>query len=144
MILVDANIILYAEDSLSEYHLAAREWWDAQLSGVDPVGLCWPVLSAFIRISTNSRLHQRPLTTQEATVRVQSWLDQPCVHIVEAGPDHWRFFRPLLDQVRATGNLVSDAHLAALSLEAGAVVCSTDRDFAMFPKVKWMNPLVSP
>ncbi|MDX2226390.1 MAG: TA system VapC family ribonuclease toxin [Verrucomicrobiae bacterium] len=143
MILVDANIILYAEDSLSENHEAAREWWDAQLSGVNPVGLCWPVLSAFMRISTNPRLHQRPLTTKEATRRIGSWLDQPCVQVIEAGPDHWRYFRALLEQVNATGNLVSDAHLAALSQEVGGVVCSTDRDFAMFPKIKWKNPLSS-
>lgn len=62
MILVDANILLYAEDSLSEHHEAARNWWDEQLSGTDPVGLCWPVLTAFIRIATNARLQQRPLT----------------------------------------------------------------------------------
>ena len=78
MILVDANLLLYAEDTLSEYHEMARSWWDKQLSGSAPVCLCWPVLTAFIRIGTNVRLHQRPLTMKEAIERVQSWLDQPC------------------------------------------------------------------
>ncbi len=82
MILVDANILLYAEDSLSVHHEAARAWWDAQLSGSSPVCLCGPVLTAFIRISTNARLHQRPLTLKEAVDRVQSWIEQPCVRII--------------------------------------------------------------
>lgn len=141
MILVDANIILYAEDSLSTHHDQARKWWDAQLSGVEPVGLSWPVLNAFIRIATNQRLHHRPLTTREATRKVESWMDQPCVRIIEAGPDHWKYFRAMLDRVNATGNLVTDAHLAALSLEVGAVIHSTDRDFSMFPGIKWKNPI---
>lgn len=83
MILVDANLLLYAEDSLAEHHAAARTWWDAQLSGSDAVGLCWPVLNAFIRIATNARLHQRPLTLKEATERVQSWFDQSCVRLLQ-------------------------------------------------------------
>ena len=82
MILVDANILLYAEDSLSEHHHAARKWWDKQLSSSDPVALCWPVLTAFVRIVTNVRLHKRPLTLREGIERVQSWLEQPCIRIL--------------------------------------------------------------
>src|SRR6185369_12543729 len=77
VILVDADLLLYAEDSLSEQHPIARDWWDEQLSGAAPVCLCWPVLKAFIRIGTNPRLHQRPLTLKEACERVQSWFEQP-------------------------------------------------------------------
>jgi predicted nucleic acid-binding protein len=77
VILVDANLLLYAEDSLSEHHEAARDWWDAQLSESSPVCLCWPVLVAFIRIGTNARLHQRPLTLKEGCERIQSWFAQP-------------------------------------------------------------------
>jgi uncharacterized protein len=143
MILVDANILLYAEDSLSERHEAAREWWDRQLSGTEPVGLCWPVLTAFIRIGTNSRLHHRPLTLKEGIDRVQSWLDQPCVRLLAPTEDHWRLFQKMLSAGNATGNLVSDARLAALALEHNCELRSTDADFARFPGLKWSNPLAS-
>lgn len=141
MILVDANILLYAEDSLSEHHEAARNWWDEQLSGTDPVGLCWPVLTAFIRIATNARLHQRPLTLREAIERVQSWLDQPCVRVLECTDQHWPLFQQMLRSGNATANLVSDAHLAALAIEHNGVLCSTDTDFARFRGLKWKNPI---
>lgn len=141
MILVDANLLLYAEDSLSEHHQAAREWWDAQLSGSDPVGLCWPVLNAFIRIGTNARLHQRPLTLKEATERVQSWLDQPCVRLLQPTDHHWEIFQQMLKAGNAVGNLVSDAHLAALAKEHNCVLYSTDADFSRFRGLKWKNPI---
>ena len=141
MILVDANLLLYAEDSLSAQHVAAREWWDAQLSGVEPVALCWPVLTAFIRIGTNVRLHRRPLTLKEATERVQSWLDQPCVSIIQPTEQHWVMLQKMLRGGNATANLVSDAHLAALALEHNCALQSSDADFARFPGLKWRNPL---
>jgi uncharacterized protein len=141
MILVDANVILYAEDSLSVHHRRAVEWWDEQLSGSSPVGLCWPVLTAFLRISTNRRLHRRPLTITEAADKVDSWLGQPCVRIVEAGPSHWQIFRRLLEGTNATANLVSDAHLAALAIGYEAVLCSSDQDFARFAGLRWIDPL---
>jgi len=141
MILGDANLLLYAEDSLSEHHKAARIWWDAQLSGSEPVGLCWPVLNAFIRISTNARLHQRPLTLKEATERVQSWLDQSCVRLVQPTDQHWTFFQQMLRSGNAVGNLVSDAHLAALAVEHNCVLQSTDADFSRFRGLKWKNPI---
>ena len=141
MILVDANILLYAEDSLSAQHAAAREWWDARLSGAEPVALCWPVLTAFIRIGTNVRLHRRPLSLKEATERVQSWLDQPCVQLIQPTEQHWALLQKMLRGGNATGNLVSDAHLAALALEHNCVLHSSDADFARFPGLKWKNPL---
>ncbi len=141
MILVDANLLLYAEDSLSVHHLAARTWWDEQLSGTEPLGLCWPVVTAFIRIATNSRLHQRPLTLDEACDRVQSWFEQPCVRMLHPGEHHWRFFQQMLRGGNATGNLVTDAHLAAVALEHNCELCSTDGDFARFPGLNWRNPL---
>lgn len=141
MILVDANLLLYAEDSLSEHHEAARTWWDGQLSGSEPVGLCWPVLNAFIRIGTNPRLHQRPLMLKEVIERVQSWLDQPCVRILQPTDQHWRIFQQMLQSGKAVGNLVSDAHLAALAAEHNAVLYSTDADFSRFRGLKWRNPL---
>jgi len=141
MILVDANLLLYAEDSLAEHHEAARTWWDAQLSGSGPVGLCWPVLIAFIRIATNPRLHQRPLTLKEVTDRVQSWFNQSCVRIIRPTDEHWTIFQQMLRSGNAAGNLVTDAHLAALAVEHNCVLHSTDADFSRFRGLKWKNPL---
>ena len=143
MILVDANLLLYAEDSLSEHHEAARAWWDKRLSGSRLVCLCWPVVTAFIRVGTNARLHQRPLTLKEAMERVQSWLDQPCVRIIQTSDLHWAIFQRMLREADATANLVSDAHLAALAVEHNCELQSTDRDFARFPGLKWTNPITS-
>jgi toxin-antitoxin system PIN domain toxin len=141
MILVDANLLLYAEDSLSEHHQAARTWWDAQLSGAEPVCLCWPVVTAFIRIGTNVRLHRRPLTLGEAVERVQSWFDQPCVRIIYPGEQHWAIFQVMLRDGKAIGSLVSDAHLAAMAVEHNCILQSTDADFARFKGLKWNNPI---
>ena len=141
MILVDANILLYAEDALSPLHEKARSWWDAQLSGESPVCLCWTVISAYIRISTNRRVFETPLSIEEAVARVQSWMNQPCVRIIEATNRHWIVFREMLVHGKASANLVTDAHLAALAMEHGCTLCSTDADFSRFPKLKWKNPL---
>lgn len=141
MILVDANILLYAEDSLSEHHERARDWWDKQLSGSEAIALCWPTLTTFIRIGTNARLHQRPLTLKEAIERVQSWIDQPCTRIIQSTDQHWDLFQQMLRAGNATANLVSDAHLAALAFEHNCVLHSTDTDFARFRGLKWKNPI---
>jgi len=141
MILVDANLLIYAEDSLSEYHPAAQTWWDVQLSGAEPVCLCWPVVKAFIRIGTNPRASRSPLTLNEAVERVQSWLEQPCVKIIQPTEQHWTIFQQMLRSGRATANLVTDAHLAALAVEHNCVLQSTDRDFARFRGLKWKNPI---
>ena len=141
MILVDVNILLYAEDSESHLHRQADAWWGAELSRPSPVCLSWSVLSGFLRIATNRRILHRPLSLEEAIGRVQRWLDQPCVRIVQPTEKHWQFFREMLTTGKATANLVTDAHLAALALEHGCELCSTDADFARFPKLAWRNPL---
>ncbi len=141
MILVDANVLLYAEDQLSAHHERAREWWDAQLSSVSPVCLCWPVLNAFIRIGTNPRVFEHPLSLDQALCRVQSWLDQPCTRIIHPTDRHWTVFQRMLIEGQAVANLVPDAHLAALAAEHGCDLISTDKDFSRFPGIKWKNPL---
>jgi toxin-antitoxin system PIN domain toxin len=141
MILVDSNLLLYAQDSLSQHHDQARRWWDERLSGSDTVCLCWPVLTTFVRIGTNARLHQRPLTIREMSEIIDSWLDQPCVRLIVPGDSHWQIYRRILRSGQATGNLTMDAHLAALAIEHGCRLCSTDADFARFANVKWENPL---
>lgn len=141
MILVDVNLLLYAADELSEFHIAARKWLETQLSNSEPVGFSWPVLNGFIRISTNVRLHPRVMPLNQAVERVQSWLDQPCVRILQPTEEHWKIFQQMLIAGRATANLVSDAHLAALAIEYNCILCSTDSDFARFRGLKWKNPI---
>ena len=141
MILVDANILLYSEDQRSAPHVAAREWWDAQLSGASPVCLCWTVLDAFIRIGTNPRVFEHPISLDQAIARIQSWLDQPCTRIVQPIERHWTVFQKLLRVGQAVANLVPDAHLAALAVEHGCDLISTDSDFSRFPGIRWRNPL---
>ena len=141
MILVDANLLLYAEDQLSPQHAHARAWWDAQLSGDSPVCLCWTVLGAFIRIGTNPRVFDQPLSLDHAVSRIQSWIDQPCTRIVSPTQRHWVVFQKLLCEGQAVANLVTDAHLAALAVEHGCELNSTDSDFSRFPAVRWRNPL---
>jgi len=141
VILVDANILLYAEDSLQPRHQQARAWWDGQLSGSGVVCLCWTVLSAFIRIGTNPRVFEHPLSLEQALARVQSWLDQPCTRVVRPTERYWTVFKQMLTDGQAVANLVTDAYLAALAIEHGCELASTDSDFARFPKLKWRNPL---
>jgi uncharacterized protein len=141
VILVDANILLYAEDRLSAQHAEAREWWDTQLSGSSPVCLCWIVIGAFVRIATNSRVFENPLGVAQAVKRVRSWLDQPCTRVIEPTNRHWVVFQQMLVDGQALGNLVTDAYLAALAIQHGCKLMSTDADFARFPLVSWTNPL---
>jgi len=141
VILVDANLILYAEDQLSPHHEAAREWWDAQLSGASPVCLCWTVLCAFIRIGTSPRVFEHPLSLGQAISRVQGWLDQPCARIVYPTERHWAVLQQLLVGGQAVANLVTDAHVAALAIEHGCELMSTDADFSRFSTLKWKNPI---
>ncbi|KQC14782.1 MAG: twitching motility protein PilT, partial [Methanosaeta sp. SDB] len=125
----------------SPCNAAARLWWDEQLSGASPVCLCWTVITAFIRVSTNPRVFQRPLSLEEALSRVQSWLDQPCVRIARPTERHWAVFQKMVREGQAVANLVTDAHLAALAVEHGCELASTDSDFARFPVLRWINPL---
>lgn len=140
MILVDANILLYAEDSSSEHHDRARLWWDGMLSGEEPVNLCWAVLLAFIRIATNKKVFETPLTLKEAISRVQSWMDQPCVRLVQPTSRHWELFQKLAIQGQTQANLITDVHLAALAIEHNCILYSTDADFSRFSGLKWKNP----
>jgi toxin-antitoxin system PIN domain toxin len=143
VILVDANILLYAEHSLSPWHAETRTWWDEQLSGSSPVCLCWTVISAFIRIGTNARVFAQPLSLNEAINRVQSWIDHPCTRLIYPTQWHWEVFRQMLTQGHALWKLVTDAYLAALAVAHGCELYSTDTDFSRFPQLQWRNPLHS-
>ena len=142
MILVDANILLYAEYAESPFHARAREWWDGRLSEDEPIGLCWTVLNAYLRIGTNRRTFESCMSVEDAAKRIDSWLAQPCVRLIHATDRHWEVFKQLLVQGQALANLCTDAHLAALAIEHGSMLYSTDSDFSRFPGLKWKNPLL--
>jgi toxin-antitoxin system PIN domain toxin len=141
VILVDANLLLYATISDFEQHAAARAWLDARLNAPARVGLPWPTLLAFLRIGTNPRIFPRPMAMSEAWQRVRVWLDLPTVWIPEPTDRHRELLDAFLTGTAAAAKLVSDAHLAAIAVGHGLVLCSTDGDFARFAPLRWENPI---
>jgi toxin-antitoxin system PIN domain toxin len=139
--LPDVNLFLYAYDSRSPRHEAAREWVEQTLSGAETVGLSWIVLLAFIRLSTRPAIVEQPLSASEAIELVQSWLNQPCVTVINPTERHAAVLRELLHPLGTAANLTTDAHLAALAIEHGAQLCSSDTDFARFAGLRWNDPL---
>lgn len=143
MILPDANLLLYAYNKDAAEHAAARRWLEDALSSPAPFALSWQTITAFLRISTNSRAFPQPLSIDEAISIVDEWLARPNVTIVAPGARHWEIFARLLRTGKAAGALTMDAHLAALAVEHGATLCTTDRDFARFEELKFVNPLAA-
>lgn len=143
MILIDANILLYAYNTKAGQHEQSRAWLETVLSGRDLVRFAWLTLWAFLRIATNPRVFERPLSASEAEAAIASWLAEPLAGILDPGERHWDILRDLVRDGQAVGPLVMDAVLAAIAIEHGAMVCTTDRDFSRFTGVKWTNPLVA-
>ncbi len=141
MILLDANIVLYAHDRTSERHQAAAGWLENALTGAESIGVSWSVLLAFLRVTTSRRMVREPLSMAEAVSAVSQWLERPNVRIVEPGERHWEILRSLLVETQIRGADVMDAHLAALAVEHGGVICTHDRDFARFPGLRTLDPL---
>jgi toxin-antitoxin system PIN domain toxin len=138
--LLDANVLLYAYDSSSAHHSACRVWLEGVLNADEPVGLPWQTSLAFIRISTNPRAVRTPLAVEDACAIIEAILERSTVLVVEPGDQFWRLFRELLRSARVSGPLVSDAVLAALALEQGATLCSSDRDFRRFAELRLLDP----
>lgn len=143
MILVDANLLVYAHVRSFPQHGRARTWLDAQLNGNSRVGLPWPSLNAFLRIVTNPRIFQMAATMADAWQQVEAWLDCEATWIPETTERHRDVLGSLLQASGMQANLVPDAHLAALAMEHGLILCSTDGDFARFKNLRWQNPLAS-
>ena len=141
MILIDANLLLYAYDATSIHHVAARTWLQEAFSRDEPVRLAWVVILAFLRLTTQPAILDRPLSLDDSISIVQEWLDRPNVAIIAPTVRHWELLSRILVEGQAKGRLVTDAHLAALAVEHGAVLCTNDRDFSRFPGLKWFNPL---
>jgi len=141
MKLLDLNILIYAMDESSSRHREARRWLDATLSGPGTLAFAWSVLVGFVRLSTRAAVFERPLSVDEALDVVEGWLRQPSVTVAHPTDRHPGVLRELLTAVGTAGNLTSDAHLAALAIEHGAELCSTDTDFGRFPGLRWVDPL---
>lgn len=140
MKLVDANVLLYAVNVDAAQHERSRTFLDHALSGGDAVGFAWIVLLAFLRLTTKTGLFPNPLSLEGAMSRVDAWLASPAAVVVEPSVDHASVLRGLLQAVGTGGNLVNDAHLAALALTHRATVVSFDNDFSRFPGVRWELP----
>lgn len=142
MILLDANLLIYAVNRDLPQHKAARAWLEKSFSGQEDVGLPWVSVLAFMRLCTSSRVFRSPMKVEEAVAYLDEWLALPNVELVTPGLHHWEIFRNLIAQCGTAGNLVTDAHIAALALEHGYVVHSADNDFRRFPGIRHVNPLV--
>lgn len=141
MILPDINVLIYAYDLGSRHHERARAWWEDALSGTELVALAWAAVLGFIRITTHRAVYANPWPVDEALGHVDSWLAQPNVRVVHPTSHHAERLAALLCEVGTGGNLTTDAHLAALAMEHGCTLCSTDTDFARFSGLSWRNPL---
>ena len=141
MKLVDANLLLYAVDTTAPRHKRARAWLETALSASETIGFTWLVLLAFLRLSTSARIFRTPLEPSDAFELIDGWLSRPNATVLHPTDRHASLLRDLLMPLGTAGNLTSDAHLAALSLEHGAELCSSDADYARFPGVRWQDPL---
>jgi uncharacterized protein len=141
VIVVDANLLIYAVNADSPDHKQAKAWLEAAVSGTETVGLPWIVLLAFLRLTTRPSVFQKPLRMDAAFDLIEAWLRQPSVTVPEPTKRHMQTMRDLMGPLGTGGNLTSDAYLAALAIEHGAELCSTDNDFGRFRRLRWRNPL---
>ena len=140
MILVDTNLLIYAIDESSPFHQPARDWLLPKLNGPSGVGLPWQVLNGFARLASNPRVTKTPMTPAQAWWVVEGWLALDCTFTPEPTARHAEILAGLMPNV-ARAELLPDAHLAALAIQYGLVLCSADNDFDRFPGLAWENPL---
>jgi toxin-antitoxin system PIN domain toxin len=141
MIVPDVNLIVYAYNADAGAHRRAKEW-ETCLSGSRPVGLTWVVLLGYIRLMTSRKVLIDPFSISEVFGHLRSWLERPQVELLHPGPRHLDLLLDLASAAQASGDLVTDLHLAALAIEHQAELCSNDADFARFPGLRWTNPLL--
>ena len=140
MKVVDANVLLYAVNADAPQHDASRAWLDRALSGEDTVGFTWLAVTAFLRLVTKPGLFATPLSAEEALAVVRAWLSAPCARVLDPTAQHLAVLDQLLRPLGTGGNLVSDAHLAAIAVEHRAEVVTFDSDFGRFDGVRWRRP----
>jgi len=141
MKVIDINLLIYAINRDAPDHSAAKKWLEASLSEDEPIGLAWVVILGFMRITTNGRIMPNPLTPDVSFQIIDDWLQQPQVECIVPTANHWSTLKELLLPLGTAANLTSDAHLAALAIEYGARLYSTDNDFIRFPNLRWTNPI---
>ncbi len=141
MRLIDLNVLLYAVNRDAPRHAAIRSWWEAALSGEEPIGLTWIVLLGFLRLATSPRVFSQPLMPAQAFERVDAWMDHPNTRLVHETQEHWRVLKELLDDAGTAGNLTTDGHLAAIAICHGATLVSCDADFRRFRRLRWEDPV---
>jgi toxin-antitoxin system PIN domain toxin len=140
VVIVDANVLLHATNESSRQHVQARDWLHEALAGRETVGFAWTVVLAFLRLATNPSVFAQPLGVETAAELAERWLTAGPSVIVEPTGRHLPLLRGLLAEAGVAGNLVGDAHLAALALEHDATVVSFDRDFGRFPGLRHRVP----
>ena len=143
MKIIDTNLLVYAYVPALEQHAAAKRWLEQTLTEEESVGLAWVSVLGFLRVVTNPRIFRVPLLMERGVAVVDMWFEQQAVEIILPTPRHWTALREMLTMGQASGALTTDAHLAALAIEHGATVYSTDRDFLRFPGVRVVNPLAA-
>jgi toxin-antitoxin system PIN domain toxin len=141
MTVLDVNILLYGYNADAPQHASAASWLKHLLSSGESIALPWITAWAFIRISTNPAIWPRPFTAKQAFAVIGEWIAQPGVIVLQPGPRHAELLKRLLVEYHVTGPMVTDAVLAALTLEYGATLASTDQDFRRFPELRWQNPI---
>jgi hypothetical protein len=141
MKIVDINLLIYAINKDTPHHSKAKIWLEDSLSSEEPFGFAWIVILGFLRIVSNARIMPTPLHPERAIEMVDDWLQQPPTVTVVPSHQHWSILKELLSSLGTAANLTSDAHLAALTIEHGARLYSTDNDFSRFQSLRWTNPL---
>ena len=143
MTVPDVNLLVYAVDEASPFHERSRHWWDGVLSSTDVVGLCYPSILGFVRMTTNRHVFRSPLSVGDALDRVESWVDQPNAVLLTPTERHWSILSGLLREADVGANLTTDAHIAAYAMEHAGTLYSNDGDFARFDGLRWRNPLAA-
>ena len=141
MILPDINLLIYAHNIRAPHHPKAVEWWNQCLRGPEGVALAWVVILGFVRIATHPKVFERPMAVEDAVGRVAEWIALPHIQLVHPPQTHFQTWSSLLKRLGTAGNLTTDAHLAALAMERGLILQTTDADFGRFSGLKWNNPL---
>ncbi len=142
MIVLDANILIYAYDTATPFYKAASAWVEKIFSSTELIGIPLQTVGAFLRLITDSRLPGDRMSMAEAVEVVDHWFAQPNIKFLAPDENHWLRLRQMLLEGQVRGPLVTDAQLAALTMEYGGVLHTCDRDFARFPGLRWKNPLV--
>jgi toxin-antitoxin system PIN domain toxin len=143
MILPDTTLLVYAYNKDASHYGSARKWLEELFSGTESAALTWATVTGFLRVCTNRAVMERPLRISLALDVIDEWLAHPTIRMIRPGDRHWPILKELLAAINVGGNLITDAHLAALAIEHDCELCSTDTDFARFPGLRWRNPLRS-